>query len=242
MPQDQQSKKWWKQQKHQSGENAPKPRLTVRDAETGEPLRVKMHPGSVSAWETTLTSPYLVYQDLVSSSQLYVRDVTPVPPLALALFSGTLTAGAGGSITVDGWIKLAVPARLQQPILEMRKRLDDLFHGWVGRRGKGQGGLEDESGAEVLRQITQLLHIQKECAPTAPGAPEKAAQGKTGKWAQQQQAPPKKQAAGGPLIRGRLARAALSAAAKSTKLMKATPKAAAGGGASGAASLKRAWR
>ena len=74
----QQSKK-----QKQSGEGpTEKPKLMMRAADSGEPVRVRMHPSSVSAQETSLSSPYLVYQELVNTTQLYVRDITPVPPLA----------------------------------------------------------------------------------------------------------------------------------------------------------------
>jgi len=163
-----------KKQKTISNENLPKPKLVVRDAETNEPVKVKLHPGSVSAQETTLSSPYIVYQDLVKTTQLYIRDVTPVPPLALALFSGTLTAGTGyaaarghAELVVDGWIKLAVPAQGRDLLLEMHKRLDAVFTSWVGRsRGQADRGHSEAGGAELLRAIVQLLSIQEECAPS----------------------------------------------------------------------------
>lgn len=156
-----------------STDGLPKPRLMVRDAETGEPVKVKMHPGSVAWTEVLLSSPYLVYQDLVQSSSLYVRDVTPVPPLALALFSGSLAEGmvypdGHAELIVDGWIRLAIPTRARRPLLETRRRLDALLASWVGRpdsRGSGQHA----AGAELLRVIVQLLNIQEECAPGAGG-------------------------------------------------------------------------
>mmetsp|Transcript_27140 Transcript_27140/g.49819 ORF Transcript_27140/g.49819 Transcript_27140/m.49819 type:complete len:692 (-) Transcript_27140:48-2123(-) len=172
--------------KPKNDEGQPKPKLLVRDAETNEPLKVKMHPGSVSAKETMLSSPYVAYQDLVKSTgaggeMLYIRDVTPIPPLALALFSGSLKAGAGGSgpgwyssgdaeLVIDGWIKLAVPAKLRGLLLETRKRLDTLLSSWVRRRGGGdsESGLQDEGGKELLRAIVQLLSIQEECTPAGP--------------------------------------------------------------------------
>merc|ERR1712054_238243 len=111
--------------KANGGAGAAKPKLLIKDAATGEPVKVKMHPGSVSANETTLSSPYILYQDLANTTQLYIRDVTPVPPLALALFGGPLAAdrqaGKSGTLIVDGWIKLALPLHLRGPVLKMRQ-------------------------------------------------------------------------------------------------------------------------
>ena len=38
----------------------------------------------------TLASPYMVYLEAVKTTKVYVRDVTCVPPVALALFGGSL--------------------------------------------------------------------------------------------------------------------------------------------------------
>merc|ERR1719487_1224505 len=70
-------------------------------------------------------------------------------------------------ITVDGWIKLAVPARVKEPLLEARRRLDSLFSSWVADRGAaGQQSLQQQGGEELLTAVVQLLSIQSECAPT----------------------------------------------------------------------------
>lgn len=167
-----------KRPKPDSDVNRPKPRLLVRDAENGKPVKVRMHPGSVSAQEATLSSPYLIYQELVKTTVLYVRDVTPVPPLALVLFGGCLAKGSSKAckeeLVVDGWFRLAVPTDLQTPLLETRRRLDVFFSGWVGRsRTGGDACPEKESTAELLRLIVQLLSIQEECAPPAALAQQK---------------------------------------------------------------------
>merc|ERR1711924_277064 len=101
---------------------------------------------------------------------MYVRDVTPVPPLALALFGGPLAAESRtGVLIVDGWIELAVPTRLHQPLLAMRKRLDDLFAGWLVERGvhgkRDQKIMTEHGGAELLESIVELLNKQEETAP-----------------------------------------------------------------------------
>jgi len=158
-------------QAQQNNSEAPKPKLSVRDAETSEPVKVKMHPGSVSWEERTLSSPYLVFQELVKSTSVYVRDVTPVPPLALALFSGTLAAGLHSrtELIVDGWIKLEVPMHVRELLLELRRRLDKLLADWVGRRKSDiEGFLQGHRDGKFVDAIKEFLVNQKECPPPAP--------------------------------------------------------------------------
>eukprot|EP00747_Dinoflagellata_sp_TGD_P082242 gnl/TRDRNA2_/TRDRNA2_161627_c1_seq1.p1 gnl/TRDRNA2_/TRDRNA2_161627_c1~~gnl/TRDRNA2_/TRDRNA2_161627_c1_seq1.p1 ORF type:complete len:533 (-),score=86.68 gnl/TRDRNA2_/TRDRNA2_161627_c1_seq1:5-1399(-) len=139
MPQAQQKPKQGKPK--DSWVQQPKPKLTVLDADSGEPVKVKMHPGSVSVDEKKLSSPYLVYQDLVSTTMIYVRDVTPVPPLALALFGGPVTADMQNAVLIvdaahHGGIKLAFPPQLLTTLLETRRRLDAVFASWVADGGR----------------------------------------------------------------------------------------------------------
>lgn len=189
MPQVDKPKKW----KANTNDDGPKPKLLVRDAETGGPLMVKLHPGSVSAKQTRLSSPYLVYQELTKSEFcVYARDVTPVPPLALVLFGSSLSAGMGQSswgsaeLVVDGWIKLAVPANLRELLLMTRRRLDDLLARWVGRRREGgEACIQDRESEELLKAIVQLLSLQEECVPEAPARnPQQVAFNANGKHAQ----------------------------------------------------------
>eukprot|EP00928_Gymnodinium_smaydae_P015059 TRINITY_DN15520_c0_g3_i3.p1 TRINITY_DN15520_c0_g3~~TRINITY_DN15520_c0_g3_i3.p1 ORF type:complete len:1251 (+),score=251.33 TRINITY_DN15520_c0_g3_i3:484-3753(+) len=154
----------------------PKPKLVVRDLDTGESVKVKIHPGSVSYQETSLSSPYMAYQELVKTTMLYARDVTPVPPLALALFGGPLAAGgdqgslAVATLIVDGWIKLSVPADLQAPLLAARRRLDALLANWVGMREADdtRGAVRELGDSKLLDAIVQLLTMQTQSAPSDP--------------------------------------------------------------------------
>eukprot|EP00927_Polykrikos_kofoidii_P020976 TRINITY_DN20004_c0_g1_i2.p1 TRINITY_DN20004_c0_g1~~TRINITY_DN20004_c0_g1_i2.p1 ORF type:complete len:1147 (+),score=159.47 TRINITY_DN20004_c0_g1_i2:56-3496(+) len=153
-----------------------KPKFVVRDNDTFEPVKVKIHPGSVSHQEATLSSPYMLYQELVSTTGLFLRDVTPVPPLALALFGGVLSsAGTDSSksgdvvLLVDNWIKLSVPAALKAPLLEARRRLDGLLAGWVGMSDDiTQSGYTDGQSNELLNTVVKLLSMQEQCATETP--------------------------------------------------------------------------
>jgi HrpA-like RNA helicase len=106
----------------------------VREQGSSAPVQVSIHPASVNANIAEFKTPYLVYHELVRTTKLYVRDSTPVTPLALVLFGGTLTTGPQPSqgsedslLIVDGWFKFSLPAHLQQLLLESRKQLDSIF-------------------------------------------------------------------------------------------------------------------
>merc|ERR1719440_1220089 len=91
-----------KNKKPQKGDGSQeKPKIRIRDAETGEPVEVKLHPSSVSVNEKHYSSPYFVYQELVNTTRLYIRDVTPVPPLALVLFGGSLSTDAAAQLQLS---------------------------------------------------------------------------------------------------------------------------------------------
>jgi len=159
-------KKKWKSEEAQQ----EKPKIQVRDAQTGAPVKVKLHPSSVGKEETSLTSPYFAYQELVMTGQLYIRDITPVPPLAMVLFGGNPqkdTINGEEVLTIDGWITLSVQRGLREPLLETRRRLDAIFANWVDRRGRNvQEEMERKGGMELLNVVMQLLSMQDECAPT----------------------------------------------------------------------------
>jgi ATP-dependent RNA helicase DHX57 len=63
---------------------------------TAEELRFKtkadgfvaLHPASVNAALGHFASPYLVYQEKVKTSRVFIRDCSMVPQLPLLLFSG----------------------------------------------------------------------------------------------------------------------------------------------------------
>lgn len=126
----------------------------------------------------------------MQTTTLYARDVTPIPPLALILFGGSLATETqnqnrdASTLTVDGWIKLTLPPFVRSQLLAIRQRLDALFDGWVtgrGQRDQQEDELMKKGGAELLKAIVELLSAQEEIAP--PSHP--SAQGhssKSSKW------------------------------------------------------------
>jgi len=144
------------------------PKFDLPDAENGSPIEVKIDRESVCANESIqfLSVPYLVYQQLQRCSDYVtvVRDVTPVTPLALALFGGQLAIDANtpDTLTVGGWIKLTLPSKFHAPLLEIRRRLDTLLERWVAKSGEDCGEahqemMADSGGTELLSDIVELI-------------------------------------------------------------------------------------
>jgi len=71
---------------------AQPPKFFIREHGSNEPVQVSIHPASVNHKTKEFTEQYLVYHQLVRTNKLYIRDTTPVPPIALVLFGGSLSA------------------------------------------------------------------------------------------------------------------------------------------------------
>ena len=90
---------------------------------------MKVHPSSVMSDAKYLDSEYLVYLEAIKTTQVYVRDVTTIPPLVLALFSGrSKVNNFNGAVTVDGWLQFRTPSlRVAQCLVRVRDALEDAF-------------------------------------------------------------------------------------------------------------------
>lgn len=76
-------------------------------------FKVYLHPTSVNQGVTFYPSPYMVYQEKIKTSKVFIRECTIVPVLALVLFSaGTLKVELNCGqfvISIDeGWIMFSV--------------------------------------------------------------------------------------------------------------------------------------
>ncbi|XP_011496994.1 PREDICTED: putative ATP-dependent RNA helicase DHX57 isoform X1 [Ceratosolen solmsi marchali] len=81
--------------------------------QTKEDGKVNIHPSSINSCVGFYTSPYLIFQEKIKTSRIFIKEVTMVPVLCLILFSGS-----GIDIQLhndtfilsleDGWIMFAV--------------------------------------------------------------------------------------------------------------------------------------
>jgi hypothetical protein len=149
-------------------------KFLVREVGGSEPVAVALHPSSVNARESRFESKYLIYAEMIRTTQVYVRDSSPVSPYALMLFGGMLESlgrlkggrsanstprdGARGAedsstLVVDSWIKFRVPRRVEDLILDVRAQLSSLL-----MRKIEKPELEfSTAGRGILHAVTTLL-------------------------------------------------------------------------------------
>jgi len=147
-------------------------RLHIRDASSAEataPTEAVVHPASVNSnvngeeW----FSPYVCYSDVCFTSKLYARGTSPVPPLAPLIFCGQrLTFSESSSdafriASLDGWLRLKVPAELEPLLLELRQQINRLIDRLVerasaGSRARAPPRARREEEASALREQAEL--------------------------------------------------------------------------------------
>lgn len=87
-------------------------KLEIRDPRGLDvaPQAASLHPSSVrgrlngSHWH----SPYCCFHEKVRTTKVYVRDATPIPPLAPFLLTGNALDGDGATLVLDGWLTCVV--------------------------------------------------------------------------------------------------------------------------------------
>mmetsp|Transcript_8127 Transcript_8127/g.11198 ORF Transcript_8127/g.11198 Transcript_8127/m.11198 type:complete len:109 (-) Transcript_8127:38-364(-) len=64
----------------------------------------------------------------VNESKILLRDITEITPFPLLFFGGRLeTQFLGGTISIDGWIRLSAPGRVVALVQAARAELDTLL-------------------------------------------------------------------------------------------------------------------
>ncbi|XP_041981256.1 putative ATP-dependent RNA helicase DHX57 [Aricia agestis] len=135
--------------------NARELRFVTRDA------TVALHPACVAATERHFTSPYLVYQEKVKTSRVFVREVSMVPQLPLVLFSGCnlnveLHNGTFIVSLEDGWIMFQVEKHEVAEILKtIRVELINLLEEKINDPSLNL--LHYEKGNKIIKTIVQII-------------------------------------------------------------------------------------
>ncbi|XP_005113474.2 ATP-dependent RNA helicase dhx29 [Aplysia californica] len=87
----------------------------------------QVHPSSVNK-TLALTGSWLVYQEKVRMSRVFLRDTTVVSPYALLLFGGEITVQhTQRLVSLDGWIKYRAVVKTGVIFKEVRKALNNLL-------------------------------------------------------------------------------------------------------------------
>ena len=65
-----------------------------------------IHPGSTCFGEGDWSSTWLVFNEKVQTSRLWLRDASAVPPYALLLFGGAVRVQhQQGTVTIDDYVR-----------------------------------------------------------------------------------------------------------------------------------------
>ncbi len=107
--------------------------------------RVFIHPSSTlfAAQSFISSSTHLSYFSLLSTSKLFIRDLTPLNATALLLFSGPVALDTlGRGLVVDGWLGLRGWARIGVLVSRLRGMLDEVLARKIERPDVEVGGDE----------------------------------------------------------------------------------------------------
>ncbi|KAK4887165.1 hypothetical protein RN001_003436 [Aquatica leii] len=121
---------------------------------------VCLHPSSVNYTVTNFQSPYLVYQEKIRTSRIFVRDCSMVPIVPLVLFSGSdidicVNNGTTYVVLNDGWIRFHVE---KHQVAEMIKAIRiELLH-LLEEKIKDPllNLLHSEKGERIINTIVQI--------------------------------------------------------------------------------------
>lgn len=88
--------------------------------------KAQVHPSSVN--RNLQTHGWLLYQEKVKYTKIYLRDTSLIPPFPLLLFGGDIDIQHRERlITLDGWIHFQAPVRIGVIFKHLRKLMDSLL-------------------------------------------------------------------------------------------------------------------
>lgn len=156
-------------------------KFRAREEDGAAPVDIALHPSCVASkakgihgdrannGKGGLGSNFLVYHERVKTTRVYVRDATPVPPLAMLLFggralsvsatNGSSNGGNGGNnrrqqqsreveVMVDDWMPFKLQREQHEMIVGLRQALDRVL-----RRKVEEPQLDFSEGARDIIEI-----------------------------------------------------------------------------------------
>ncbi|KFK40917.1 hypothetical protein AALP_AA2G060100 [Arabis alpina] len=114
---------------------------------------VHIHPSSINSNFKAFQYPFLVFLEKVETNKVYLRDTTIVSPFSILLFGGSINVHhQSGSVTIDGWLKLAAPAQTAVLFKELRLTLHSILKDLI-RKPEKSGIVHNE----VVKSMVHLL-------------------------------------------------------------------------------------
>ncbi|XP_061119736.1 ATP-dependent RNA helicase DHX29 [Conger conger] len=111
--------------------------------------KAEVHPSSVN--RTLQTHGWLLFQEKVKYSKVYLRDTTLISPFPMLLFGGDIDVQHRERlISLDGWIFFQAPVRIGVIFKQLRKLIDSLLE---KKLENPKMNLEDEKTIHLIMEL-----------------------------------------------------------------------------------------
>uniref|UniRef100_A0A3P8TS41 RNA helicase n=1 Tax=Amphiprion percula TaxID=161767 RepID=A0A3P8TS41_AMPPE len=116
--------------------------------------KAQVHPSSVN--RNLQTHGWLLYQEKVKYTKIYLRDTTLISPFPMLLFGGDIDIQHRERlITLDGWIHFQAPVRIGVIFKHLRKLMDSLLE---KKLENPQMNLEGEMTIQMILDLIKSEH------------------------------------------------------------------------------------
>ncbi|XP_061603869.1 ATP-dependent RNA helicase DHX29 [Phyllopteryx taeniolatus] len=116
--------------------------------------RAQVHPSSVN--RNLQTHGWLLYQEKVKYTKIYLRDTTLISPFPMLLFGGDIDIQHRERlITLDGWMHFQAPVRIGVIFKHLRKLLDSLLE---KKLENPRMNLEGERTIQIILELIKSEH------------------------------------------------------------------------------------
>ncbi|KAG5384505.1 hypothetical protein IGI04_035975 [Brassica rapa subsp. trilocularis] len=114
---------------------------------------VHIHPTSINKTCKAFQYPFLVFLEKVESKKIVnLRDTTIVSPFSILLFGGSVDVQHhSGSVTIDGWLKLAAPAQTAVLFKELQLTLHSILKDLIRN--------PEKSGIVHIEVVKSMVHL-----------------------------------------------------------------------------------
>ncbi|PNP48305.1 hypothetical protein TGAMA5MH_00588 [Trichoderma gamsii] len=121
-----------------------------------EPGRVFIHPSSTLFGSQGFSgnAAYMSYFSMISTTKIFIRDLTPLNAYTLLMFCGPIELDTlGRGLLVDGWLRLRGWARLGVLVARLRAMVDNLIAEKVENPGL------DLAGNKIIRLVIKMIEL-----------------------------------------------------------------------------------
>lgn len=121
-----------------------------------EPGRVFIHPSSTLFGSQGFSgnAAYMSYFSMISTTKIFIRDLTPLNAYTLLMFCGPIELDTlGRGLLVDGWLRLRGWARLGVLVARLRAMVDNLIAEKVENPGL------DLAGNKTIKLVIKMIEL-----------------------------------------------------------------------------------